>query len=182
MEPATWPAFTITYADADQSALVGSTEVPVTLEQSLTFTAPDNWRLDTLSATSVETGMGTFSRAGSYMQVEGDTFTEYDASDGSTYTRTIPSDTMHLPHPNFFPIRLEDLADWGSLTRSRRWSLRECGCASTAVARITPRAGSSSKGITPILADDTRGLPLTFSGLTATDERNQCPAGGGPVG
>ncbi len=114
-EPNLWPelpSFTMKYELAyGQVARVG-TQDPVDSKQvlRLDYTDKDHWVETVIESADIVTSYGTFSAVGSYRRVNGTEYTEYSATDGSTYTETLgddlpddaPADAVHKVVPGSF--------------------------------------------------------------------------------
>lgn len=170
--PATWPAFTMEYSTSSHSAQVGDTSVPLTTDYRLTYTSHNNWREDIIASTPVNTKWGTFSKAGSYQQVQGGQVTNYDAAFDHITVETIPGNSRHLPHINFIPIGLEKLEKNNYFQQEAEeivTGVRVCFndvCQDNALGWKFTVGGQEY-----VYADDKRGIPLTFSGMTVTELR-----------
>ena len=167
----TWPEFAMDYAGSG-TASVGSQVQPLTLTYRLTYNGQNDWQEDILTATSVETSWGTFSRAGSYKKLDGTQLTDYDAAFDHTTVETIAEGTTRIPHANFYPIGLEKLesADlYNQKAVAAATGVRICFddvCEDNATGwKFT--VGDQER----YYADDERGIPLTFSGMTVTELR-----------
>ena len=102
----TWPPFTMVY-ETDGIAL--SPEVyakGTTLEiRRLEYISRTQWTDTVIGSPTIRTPVGPSTRVGSYYQMDGNTFREFDTSTGFTNTETVPENTIRgggaviLPFP-----------------------------------------------------------------------------------
>ena len=153
-EKTDWPSLTMRYSETgsidDQS---------VAKDYLLTYNSYSNWREEMMSADPIETVMGTLAKVGSYRQLQGRTYTEYDSITGSTETETLDDDVTLLPRHALTPMKVsvvEDAYDQRAteVTTSARVCF-ESTCTDNA-----PGLKLVLEGQTVIFAKDARGIPI----------------------
>ena len=153
-EKTDWPSLTMRYSEAgsvdDQS---------VAKDYLFTYNSYSDWREEVMSAAPMETVMGTLTKVGSYRQLQGRTYTEYDSITGSTETETLDDDVTLLPRHALTPMKVsvvEDAYDQKAteVTTSARVCF-ESTCTDNA-----PGLKLVLEGQTVIFAKDARGIPI----------------------
>ena len=104
----TWPQFTMVYETAGPAIAIGQNPAEVTREvRRLEYQSETQWKDIVIEAPTIETRVGQFNRVGSFQQLNGRTFTEFDALGGSSHETTVEEGTrvtklkprwdVHLP-------------------------------------------------------------------------------------
>ena len=149
-----WPSLTMRYSET-----VSVDDQSVAKDYLLTYNSYSNWREEVVSADPIETVMGTLAKVGSYRQLQGRTYTEYDSITGSTETETLDDDVTLLPRHALTPMKVsvvEDAYDQRAteVTTSARVCF-ESTCTDNA-----PGLKLVLEGQTVIFAKDARGIPI----------------------
>ena len=105
-EKSDWPNLTMRYSEAGSI-----NDQAINRNYLFTYNSYSDWKEEVASADPIETAMGTFSLVGSYRQLQGRTFTEYDSITGSTETETIDEGVTMLPRPALTPMKISVVED-----------------------------------------------------------------------
>ena len=168
-EKTDWPNLTMRYSETgsvnDQS---------VTKDYLFTYNSYSDWREEVMSADPIETVMGTLTKVGSYRQLQGRTYTEYDSITGSTETETLDDDVTLLPRHALTPMKVsvvEDAYDQKAteVTTSARVCF-ESTCTDNA-----PGLKLVLEGQTVIFAKDARGIPIQVGNFVVDEIRVGAP-------
>ena len=159
----TWPAFSMVYETDGAVVSVGSDPAQTIREvHQLDYQSKTQWRDTVLEAApSIQTSVGEFSRVGSYVHLDGDTYTEFNAMDGAEsektiFEETIEKGTTRLAGPNMHPFPIEES---GIETTATSTTARVCfqeKCTDNAQGLLYRKASGSEK----VFVDDARGIPL----------------------
>ena len=121
--PAQLPNMTLVYEVYGPKITVGVTNVqPFREVHRLEYRSKTDWIATVIESPSIDRGRyGTGSNVGTYIRVNGNTITEYDAMDGSTEESTVADDTIRVPNMAFALALGASNAkgDTPGLTRSR---------------------------------------------------------------
>ena len=111
----TWPTLSMVYETDGAVVSVGSGPAQTIREvRRLDYQSKTQWGDTVLEASpSVQTSVGQFSRVGSYAQLDGDAYTEFNALDGAESEKTISEETIkkgatRLAGPNMRPFPIEE--------------------------------------------------------------------------
>jgi hypothetical protein len=156
----TWPSFTMVY-EADGIAVTAKNyQGEITREvRQLKYVTKTNWTDTVLKAPTITTPVGQFTRTGSYARMNGSTFTEYDASTGTTHSQSVPTDTtigtssIMLP----FPIEESNLSFTATPTTARVCFHNKCKENAQGLMYV------KANGTHMVFVDDARGIPLRVS-------------------
>ncbi len=125
----------------------------------LSHNSPESWTQEVIKGRVYETRWGTFDETGSYISLEGRTFSSYDATTGDYETETVPEGTRMAPRGGLWPVqvsvfhRLFGKRPEAVTTQSRVCFRGDC----------TDNAPGWKYAVgrqTFIIADDARGIPI----------------------
>ncbi len=161
----TWPQFTMVYETDSAAIAIGQNPAEVTREvRRLEYQAETQWKDIVIEAPTIETRVGQFNRVGSFQQLNGRTFTEFDALGGSSHETTVEEGTrvtsgFMLP----FPIE-ESGVEFTPVTTNSRVCFRD-QCTDNAEGRLCRKASGSEM----VFVDDARGIPLRVGSPSTGD-------------
>ena len=153
-ERSDWPNLTMRYSKAKSI-----NNQPINRNYLFTYNPYSDWKEEVISGDPIRTEMGTFSLVGSYQQLQGRTFTEFNSIFGSTETETIPEGVTMLPSLALTPMKISVVEDAynqraASVTTSARVCFQET-CTDNA-----PGWKLVLEGTTVVFANDARGIPI----------------------
>ena len=149
-----WPPLTMYYS---QEIHEGHSRILSRMR--LSHNSPENWTQEVIKGRVYETRWGTFDETGSYISLEGRTFSSYDATTGDYETETVPEGTRMAPRGGLWPVqvsvfhRLFGKRPEAVTTQSRVCFRGDC----------TDNAPGWKYAVgrqTFIIADDARGIPI----------------------
>ena len=152
-----WPPFTMVYEANGIVYSIGSSPAVTTREvRRLEYQSRTQWTDTVVEAPTITTTVGSHSRVGFSTRVDGDSYTEYNASGESTYTDTVGENTTRiasgLPLP--FPIEDSRFETEPAVTSAKVCFNDECTENS---AGLLHRRGNGAEFV---YVDDARGIPL----------------------
>ena len=153
----TWPPFTMVYETNGVVYSIGSSPSVTTREvRRLEYQSRTQWTDTVVEAPTITTMVGSTSRVGSSTRVNGDSYTEYNASGELTYADTVGENTTmlagSLPPP--FPIEDSRVETEPTVTSAKVCFNDEC--TENAAGLLRRRAN----GAEVVYVDDARGIPL----------------------
>ena len=153
----TWPPFTMVYETNGIVYSVGSSPSVTTREvRRLEYQSRTQWTDTVVEAPTITTTVGSTSRVGSSTRLDGDSYTESNASGETTYAETVgENETMlagSLPPP--FPIEESGVETEPTVTSAKVCFNDEC---TENAAGLLHRKGNGSEFV---YVDDARGIPL----------------------
>ena len=165
----TWPSFTMLYETTGITYARGSSQIETTREvRRLEYQSATQWTETVVEAPTINTPVGPSSRVGFSTRLDGDSYTEFNASGESTYTDTVGENTMRIvgSMPPPFPIK-----ELGVATESTTTSAKVCfhdECTENAAAVLYRKANGSEL----VFLDDARGIPLRVNDTFVVKEIN----------
>ena len=153
----TWPPFTMVYETNGVVYSIGSSPSVTTREvRRLEYQSRTQWTDTVVEAPTITTMVGSTSRVASSTRVNGDSYTEYNASGELTYADTVGENTTmlagSLPPP--FPIEDSRVETEPTVTSAKVCFNDEC--TENAAGLLRRRAN----GAEVVYVDDARGIPL----------------------
>ena len=153
----TWPSFTMLYETNGITYSRGGSPAVTTREvHRLDYQSATQWIDTVVEVPTIETPVGSDSRVGYYTQLNGNSYTEYNAAGESTFSDTVEEDTTLLvgTMPPPFPIKESGITTTATTTSSKVCFQEEC-TENTAGVLYTKDSGSEF-----VFVDDARGIPL----------------------
>ena len=154
----TWPPFTMVYETNGVVYSIGSSPSVTTREvRRLEYQSRTQWTDTVVEAPTITTTVGSTSRVGSSTRLDGDSYTEYNASGETTYAETLgENETMlagsSLPPP--FPIEDSRFEIESTVTSAKVCFNDEC--TENAAGQLRRKANGGEF----VYVDDARGIPL----------------------
>ena len=159
----TWPAFSMVYETDGAVVAVGADPAQTIREvRRLDYQSKTQWRDTVLEAApTIQTSVGEFSRVGSYVHLDGDTYTEFNAMDGAESEKTIREETIEkgttrLAGPILYPFPIEESGIETTATSTTATVCFQEKCTDNAQGLLYRKASGSEK----VFVDDARGIPL----------------------
>ncbi len=152
-----WPPFTMVYETNGVVYLVGSSPSVTTREvRRLEYQSRTQWTDTVVEAPTITTTVGSSSRVGASTRVNGDSYTESNASGESTYAETVGENTTMLTGsmPPPFPIEDSRVETEPTVTSAKVCFNDEC--TENAAGLLHRKAN----GAEVVYVDDARGIPL----------------------
>ncbi len=152
-----WPPFTMVYETNGIVYSIGSSPAVTTREvRRLEYQSRTQWTDTVVEAPTITTTVGSTSRVGSSTRVNGDSYTEYNASGETTYADTVGENvtmlTGSMPPP--FPIEESGVETEPTVTSAKVCFNDEC--TENAAGLLYKQTKRSEL----VLVDDARGIPL----------------------
>ena len=105
-----FPSFVMIYEKQGPVSSVGQGAPKSTMEiHRLEYSSMNKWIDTVIEAEPVVTAVGTFSRVGSYQQVENGVVTEFDAVTGHTQKDDVGDNTRRIPNSFLAPYQIQGL-------------------------------------------------------------------------
>lgn len=158
-----WPVLTITYETGGASAFVSGEEQTGTEKRRLDYTSKNDWTDTILEAPDIETRVGTFNSAGSYIELSDGVITEYDAIVGATSSTNATEGVSHVAGAAFVRYSIPALQGKGnefSLVPTNAKVCFESVCEDNATGIRMEHAGQEY-----VFVNDVRGIPLKRDSL-----------------
>ena len=152
-----WPPFTMVYETDGIVYSIGSSPPVTTREvRRLEYQSRTQWTDTVVEAPTITHAVGSDSRVGSSARLNGDSYTEYNASGEMTYAETIGENTTKvvgtMPPP--FPIEDSRIETEPTVTSAKVCFNDEC--TENAAGLLYKQTKRSEL----VLVDDARGIPL----------------------
>ena len=163
----TWPPFTMVYETNGVVYSIGSSPSVTTREvRRLEYQSRTQWTDTVVEAPTITTMVGSTSRVGSSTRVNGDSYTEYNASGELTYADTVGENTTMLADslPPPFPIEDSRVETEPTVTSAKVCFNDEC--TENAAGLLRRRAN----GAEVVYVDDARGIPLRVNAAFVVKE------------
>ncbi|MCH8108918.1 MAG: hypothetical protein IIB15_02215 [Chloroflexi bacterium] len=154
-----FPSFVMIYEIQGPVSSVGQGAPKSTVEtHRLEYSSKDKWIDTVIEAEPVVTSVGTFSRVGSYEQVENGVVTKFDATFNDTQKHNLEDNTRRIPSQVFAPYQIQGLEAAGEdstqVTTASTVCVREqCAENATGLKYVV-------NGKERIYAANTNGIPL----------------------
>ena len=153
----TWPPFTMVYESNGIVYSIGSSPSKTTREvRRLEYQSRTQWTDTVVEAPTITTTVGSHSRVGFSARLNGDSYTEYNASGETTYADTVGENETLITTGVPLPFSLEES---GVETEPTVTSAKVCfndECTENAAGLLHRRAN----GAEFVYVDDARGIPL----------------------
>ena len=162
-----WPELTMYYETSGDYHSAASSEQ--TLKYKLAYVDKHNWQSTVVDAPTLNTGGGTFSQVGSYVEVRDGRRTIYEVSSNSSDVLVLEEGEIYIPAYRLTPIAfryLKENNDAPPVSRSTSVKLCYDGVCDE---NATGWAFAQERGVDYIYADDKRGIPLQLPGITITE-------------
>ena len=153
----TWPPFTMVYETNGIVYSIGSSPAVTTREvRRLEYQSRTQWTDTVVEAPTITTTVGSTSRVGSSTRVNGDSYTEYNASGETTYAETLGENEIRLAGslPPPFPIEDSRVETEPTVTSAKVCFNDECTENAAGLLRRKANGGEF------VYVDDARGIPL----------------------
>ena len=153
-----WPSFTMTYEKDGAPISVGNKTYQGREVHRLDYRMETDW-IDTVTvAPSAETVAGPVSAVGSYRQLNGRVFTEFDSFVGNTSVTEIESGVNLIPGAAFSRLPIRVFVEHGYELTRKTTSSKVCFSSSCQV--NATGISMNDDGWEYIWVDDARGIPL----------------------
>ena len=153
----TWPPFTMVYETDGVAYSIGEGSAQTTREtRRLEYRSERDW-LDTVtSAPTITTPVGLATRIGSFHKMDGDTYSEFDASTGFSNTETIPDNARKAAGAVILPFPMVEFDVRFSTTPTTATVCFNTKCQENAKGLLYTKPS----GVQQVFVDDARGIPL----------------------
>ena len=159
-----WPSFTMTYEIDGGPVSVGNETYQGREVHLLEYRTATDW-VDTVTiAPSVETVAGLVSATGSFRQLDGRVFTEFNSFIGDTSAKEIESGVNLIPGAAFARLPIRVLVEKGYELTRKTTAAKVCFNSSCQINAIG--IAMNDDGWEYIWVDDARGIPLQI-GISA---------------
>ena len=163
-----WPPFTMVYESNGIVYSIGSSPSKTTREvRRLEYQSRTQWTDTVVEAPTITTTVGSHSRVGFSARLNGDSYTEYDASGELTYADTVGEKetllTTGVPGP--FPIEAPRFETEPTVTSAKVCFNDEC--TEKAAGLLYRRAANGTEFV---YVDDARGIPLRVNDVFLVKE------------
>ena len=153
----TWPPFTMVYETNGIVYSIGSSPAVTTREvRRLEYQSRTQWTDTVVEAPTITTTVGSTSRVGSSTRLDGDSYTEYNASGETTHAETIGENEIRIAGSLMLPFPIEEsgVETEPAVTRAKVCFNDEC--TENAAGLLHRKAN----GAEVVYVDDARGIPL----------------------
>ena len=157
---AEWPPFTMIYQAPGAAVSVGNKPFRVIEVRRLEYQSKTEWTETVIEATPIETSYGTFSDVGSYRELSGGVFKEFDAVTDSTRTDTVEAGVTRIPNSYLRPIPLQHYKESEGVTVSYTTTDATVCFEGDDCTENAMGIAFTKDGRTGVYADDSRGIPL----------------------
>ena len=152
-----WPPFTMVYETNGIVYSIGSSPAVTTREvRRLEYQSRTQWTDTVIEAPTITTRVGSTSRVGASTRLNGDSYTEYNASGETTYAETIGENTTRIvgTMPPPFPIE-DSRVETEPIVTSAKVCFND-ECTKNAAGLLYRQTNRSEL----VFVDDSRGIPL----------------------